>query len=109
MGTDAARDDCDIVHIAGNPKPADFLSNRSMKELRSMVDVHALKESMVQRLRLGKGQVTDENIQEKLDEVFKGPIGKINSLHSSNSSSSILVTKNRISLESQLRKTILKG
>ena len=47
-----------------------------MKELRSIVDVGALEESMVQRLRLGDGEVTDEKIQDKLDEVFKGQTGK---------------------------------
>ena len=43
-----------------------------MKELRSIVDVGALEESMVQRLRLGDGEVTDEKIQDKLCEIFKG-------------------------------------
>ena len=98
--------DCDIVHIAGKSNPANFLSRRNVKELRSMVDVRALEESMVQRLLLGEGQITDEVIQDKLDEVFKGQAGKVNSL---NSFSSILVTRSRISLEPQLRKTILKG
>ena len=64
--------DCDIVHIAGKSNPAYFLSRRSVKELRSMVDVRALEESMVQCLRLGDGQITDEAIQDKMDEVFKG-------------------------------------
>ena len=64
---------------------------------------------MVQRLRLGDGQITDEAIQDKLDEVFKGQVGKANSLHSLNSLKSVFVTRSRISLELQLRKTILKG
>ena len=58
---------------------------------------------------MGDGQITDEKIQERLDEVFKGQMGKVNSLHSLNSFSSILVTSSRISLEPQLRKTILNG
>ena len=33
---------------------------------------------MVQRLRLGDGEVNDEKIQDKLDEVFKGQMGKVN-------------------------------
>ena len=75
--------DCDIVHIAGKSNPADFLSRRSVKELQSMVDVCALEESMVQRLRLGDQQPTDEDIQKKLDEVFKGQKQiKTNSLYS---------------------------
>ena len=63
--------DCDIVHIAGKANPADFLSRRSIQELRSMVDVRATEESMVQRLRLGEGQSTDEAIQNKLNEIFE--------------------------------------
>ena len=35
---------------------------------------------MVQRLRLGEGQVPEEKIQEKLDEVFKGQPRKVNSV-----------------------------
>ena len=80
-----------------------------MKELKSIVDVRAQEESMVQRLRLGDGQVPEEKIQEKLNEVFKGQSGKVNSLYSSNSLSTILVARSKISLESQLRKTILTG
>ena len=63
--------DCDIVHIAGKANPADFLSRRSIQDLRSMVDVRATEESMVQRLRLGEGQSTDEAIQNKLNEIFE--------------------------------------
>ena len=70
-----------------------------MKELRSMVDVRALEEPMVQRLRLGDGEVNDEKIQDKLDEVFKGQTGKVNSLYSLNSFSSIFVARSSIKLE----------
>ena len=63
--------DCDIVHIVGKANPANFLSRRSIEELRSIVDVRATEESMVQRLRLGEGQSTDEAIQNKLNEVFE--------------------------------------
>ena len=101
--------DCDIVHIPGKSNPADFLSRRSVKELKSMVDVRAQEESMVQRLRLGDGQVPEDKIQEKLDEVFKGQAGKVNSLHSFNSLSTILMARSTITLESQLRNKILKG
>ena len=70
-----------------------------MKELQSMVDVHAL-ESMVQRLRLGDQQPTDEDIQKKLDEVFKGQEQiKTNSLHSVKSFRGLTVAKSQISLE----------
>ena len=71
-----------------------------------MVDVRAQEESMVQRLRVGDGQVPQEKIQDKLKEVFKGQAGKINSL---NSFTSLLITRSNISLETQLREKILKG
>ena len=62
---------CDIMHIAGKSNPADFLSRRTVKQLRSMVDVRTLEESMVQWLRLGDGEITEEKIQDNLDDVFK--------------------------------------
>ena len=62
--------DCDIVHIGGKSNPADHLPRRSIRELKSMVDVRTTEESMVQRLRLGEGKATDEEIQRKLDQVF---------------------------------------
>ena len=77
--------DCDIVHIAGKVNPADYLSRRSVKELKSMVDIRAHEESMVQRLRLGDEEVTEEHIQNKLDQVFKG------------TNASLMVTRSRIS------------
>ena len=77
--------DCDIVHIPGKTNLADFLSRCSVKELKSMVDVCAQEESMVQRLGLGDGQVPNEKIQDKLDEVFKGQAGEINAVNSFNS------------------------
>ena len=63
--------DCDILHIPGKHNPADFLTRRSIKEMRSMVDVRAEEESLVQRLRLGENEKGDEGIQRKLDEIFK--------------------------------------
>ena len=71
-----------------------------------MVDVRAQEESMVQRLRLGDGQVPDEKIQDKLDEVFKGQAGKMNAVNSFNS---LYVSRSNISLEPRLRETILQG
>ena len=61
---------CDIVHSAGKSNPAYHLSRSSIKELKSMVDVPSTEESMVQRLRLGEGKSTDDDIQRKLDQVF---------------------------------------
>ena len=65
-----------------------------------MVDVRAQEESMVERLRLGDGQVPEDKIQEKLNEVFKGQPGQIKSLYFSNSLSTILFARSSISLES---------
>ena len=102
--------DCDILHIAGKSNPSDFLSRRSVKELQSMVDVRALEESIVQRLRLGDQQPTDEDIQKKLDEVFKGQEQiKTNSLYSVKSFRGLAVARSQISLESQLRASFIEG
>ena len=108
--------DCDIVHIARKANPADYLSQCSIQELRSMVDVRATEKSMVQRLRLGEGKSTDEDIQKKLDQVFQHgqPEGsseqnncQANSLHSLNSfRSSILSTRSTILLESKLKREV---
>ena len=46
--------DCDIVHIPGKSNPTDFLSRRSVKELKSMVDVRAQEESMVSAFAVGR-------------------------------------------------------
>ena len=111
--------DCDIVHIAGKSNPADYLSRRSIQELRSMVDVHATEESMVQRLRLGEGKSTDEDIQRKLDEVFQyGQLEgssehnkcQANSLHSLYSfRSSILSTRSTVLLEPEMKREVREG
>ena len=111
--------DCDIVHIARKANPADYLSRRSIQELRSMVDVRATEESMVQRLRLGEGKSTDEDIQKKLDQVFQHGQpessseqnkGQANSLHSFNSfRSSIFATRSSIQLDSDLKREIKIG
>ena len=63
--------DCDIVHVVGKANPIDYLSWRSVQELRSMVDVRTNEELMVQRLRLGEGKSTDKDIQKKLDQMFQ--------------------------------------
>ena len=69
-----------------------------------------MEESMVQRLRLGDQQPTDEDIQKKLDEVFKGQEQmKANSLYSVNYFRGLAVPKNQISLEPQLRASFIEG
>lgn len=62
---------CDIVHIVGKANPTNYLSWRSIQDLRSVVDVHTTEEPMVQRLRLGEGKSTDKDIQKKLGAVFQ--------------------------------------
>ena len=65
---------------------------------------------MVQRLRLGDQQPTDEDIQKKLDEVFKGQEQiKTNSLYSVKSFRGLAVAKSQISLEPQLRASFIEG
>ena len=76
--------------------------------------MRAIEESMVQRLRLGEGKSTDEDIQKKLDQVFHhGKLensseqnrGQANSLHSFNSFRySIFATCSSIQLDSDLKK-----
>ena len=50
------------MHIPGKDNPADFLTRRSIKEIRSLVDVRAQEESLVQRLKLAEGDQGDEAI-----------------------------------------------
>ena len=84
-----------------------------------MVDVRNTEESMVQRLRLGEGKSTDDDIQKKLDQVFadgqpdrsseqiNSQANSFNSLHSFNSS--IFATRSTIRLDSTLRGEIKEG
>ena len=111
--------DCDIVHIAKKSNLADHLSRRSIKELKSMVDVRHTEESMVQKLRLGEGKSIYKDIQRKLDQVFaedhpdrsseqiNNQANSFNSLHSF--SSSIFSTRSTIRLDSSLRGEIKEG
>ena len=106
--------DCDIVHILGKDNPADFLTRRSIQELRSMADVRAEEESLVQRLRLNAGDSGETEIQKKLDEIFLKSrtgaatvaVNKENSLHSLHS---LFVTNARVTLEDNLRDLIKEG
>ena len=71
-----------------------------------MVDIRAQEESMVQRLRLGDEEVTDEHIQDKLDKVFKGTDGARARVVQSECHSVLLVTRSRISLDTTMREKI---
>ena len=81
-----------------------------------MADVRAEEESLVQRLKLSEGDKGENEIQKKLDEIFKksrtgeavvaaggGDIHSLYSLHS------LLVTNARVTLEEGLRDSIKKG
>ena len=61
---------------------------------------------MVQRLRLGDEEVTDEHIQDKLDQVFKGTDVERAGAIQSECHSLLLVTRSRISLDSSMREKI---
>ena len=74
-----------------------------------MVDVRAQEESLVQRLRLGKEDQSDDAIQRKLDEVFlKSNLEGSEGIHSSegNISPSLFVTRSRVTLDPDLREKI---
>ena len=85
--------DYDIMHIAGKANPADYLSRHNVKQ----------EESMVQQLRLGDEEVTDEHIQDKLDQAFKRMDVSRAKAVQSECHSSLLVTLSRISLDSSMR------
>lgn len=84
-----------------------------------MMDVSAIEESMVQRLRFGEGKSIDEDIEKRLDQVFQhGQLEdssqhnrcQANSLHSFNSfRSSILPTCSIILLEPKMKREIRVG
>ena len=54
--------DCDLVHIPRKKNPADFLSRRSLKDVKEMVHVREEEESLVKRLLLGEDK-SDDGIQ----------------------------------------------
>ena len=82
--------------------------------------MHATEESMVQRLRLGEGQLTNEAIQNKLNEIFeqKGhpdssdgqdkQISQANSFNSLISFSRAVLssTRSTVMLESEVKREI---
>ena len=105
--------DCDICHIPGKSNPADFLSRRSIRDVRNMVDVRAEEESLVKRLQLGEDTSADE-IQRRLDKIFERSrpelaqvVGRTHadrdSLHS------LLVARTRVTLAPDLRDAIKQG
>ena len=81
-----------------------------------MADVRAEEESLVQRLKLNEGDKGENEIQKKLDKVFKkSRTGEVvvavggGDMHSLYSFHSLLVTNARITLKESLRDSIKKG
>ena len=103
--------DCDIVHIPGKDNPADFLTRRSVKEMRSMVDVRAQEESLVQRLQLAAGDDKEDAIQRKLNEIFKkSNLGDaVVAAQLGQRMPKLFMTSTRVSLEENLKDSIKNG
>jgi len=104
--------DCDICHIPGKSNPADFLSRRSIRDVRDMVDVRAEEESLVKRLQLGEDTSSDEM---RLDKIFARSrpelaqaVGTMNATDD-HSLHSLLVTRTRVTLASDMRDAIKRG
>ena len=54
--------DCDIVQIPGKENPADCLTRKSVREMKSIMDVREQEESLVQRLKLADGDQGEDAI-----------------------------------------------
>ena len=104
--------DCDLVHIPGKQNPADFLSRRSIMEVKDMVAVREEEESLIKRLQLHEGDDGDDAIQKKLDKIFaksKPDLVDMVDQKESNSRASIMVARSRVTLSQDLRDSIKKG
>ena len=80
--------------------------------MRSIVDVRAQEENLVQRLQLAAGDDGNDAIQHKLDEIFKkSNLG--NAVVAAQCGNSLLpklfVTSTRVTLEENLKESIKKG
>ena len=74
--------------------------------MRSIVDVRAQEESLVQRLKLAEGDSGNEAIQRKLDEIFKkSNLGDavVAAQFGKNSLPKLFVTSTRVTLEEDLK------
>ena len=102
--------DCDLVHIPGKKNPADFLSRRSLKDVKEMVHVREEEESLVKRLLLGEDK-SDDGIQKKLDQVFAKSRPEVTQAagQEDEMGPSLFVARSRISLAKDLREGIKKG
>ena len=103
--------DCDLVHIPGKKNPADFLSRRSLKDVKEMVHVREEEESLVKRLLLGEDK-SDDGIQRKLDQVFaksRPEVTQAVGQEAEELGPSLFVARSHISLAKNLREGIKRG
>ena len=93
--------------------PIDFLTCRGIQVMRSMVDLHAEEESLVQHLCLNAGDNGENDIQKKLDKIFKKSSPKAAVVaaggRANNSLPSLLMTSTRVTLNEDLRDFIKEG
>ena len=100
--------DCDLVHIPGKHNPADFLSRRSIQDVKDMVKVRAEEEALIRRLQLGEDQ-SDDAIQERLDKIFgksRPETVKVDDQGEPMMKKALLVARTRVTLSGELREEI---
>ena len=102
--------DCDLVHIPGKKNPADFISWRSLKDVKEMVHIREEEESLVKRLLLGEDK-SDDGIQRKLDQVFAKSRPEVTQAAGQEDElgPSIFVARSQISLARDMRERIKIG
>jgi len=107
------RYDCNLVHIPGKQNPADFLSRRSIREVKDMVAVCEEEEALIKRLQLGDDKGGDDEIQRKLDKIFAKSRLEVVKMadqgEESNSRASIMVARSRVILSQDMRDSIKNG
>ena len=75
-----------------------------------MVDVRAQEESLVQRLKLGEKDRSDDAIQKKLDDIFKkSNLEKPQTEGEMEGTHSLFITHTRVTLETILRDDVKEG
>ena len=100
--------DCDLVHIPGKHNPANFLSRRSIQDVKNMVRVRAEEEALIRRLQLGEDQ-SDDAIQERLDKIFgksRAETVEADDQGEPMMKKALLVARTRVTLSGELREEI---
>ena len=98
--------DCDIVHIPRKSNPADFPSKAQCEGAQEHGGCTCPGGVDGPTAAFGRWSGAKREDSKKIERSFQGQVEKMNSLHSLNS---LLVSRSNISLEPQLRETILKG